>query len=721
MLTCFIVIILFISQGQSAMQLDLKGPKLKGRDPVLVRGFVSYLPGTCLDPEAQTLIDAGGRLCPAEFKATARWSDGSVRYLSIKAVVESRRAGGHLKLMPKVSVRTESVLSGEVELVSGDLCMKVSSKSDALIDALLLAGEKRAEARLELRLDGETYLSRPPRHVLLRSSNAEQVVKVQGVLQSRFSGAGPDYSMELTVPRGALRMYVRLKIDGGEGFSDGIVFKLIPFSMGKKPLVRITGCEETTSHKGKVRLSARNGALYVEDSEDRELLAKGGSALFSAGSLTLGLPRFAALHPWSVLFDPASGIELSLLSDSFQWEEGFGCEREFIIEVRKGSRICGFPPETAGAFRGAGFGLAGDLRNRSFPFASMKTGISNDPLFPLYRKVSASLITALKREWATWDGYRDFGDYRTWFGHYANLEFDPVYGLTKRFLLTRRLDDVANAEIMARHWLRFDRATARDRGFPPGVPWVHGTDHRSEFIDKGHLWVDGILLLYFLSGEEEFLEAALCIGRYLDSQRLKSKVPERCAAWSLMALTALVDAGYEEFVAGMNEAAALINHRKTGAGYFRFDTARVEDSECLAANTWVTAGITMEALFRHFLLTGDRRSHDSIVCAGKWLKRSCRDPITGEWYQRLHYSMEDESLLKERTGTVEKENRLFLALGLARAGQISRDRSMLRMARGLMTAGLEELEEDFPALSGRALSVVLRTAPEVMTASMEGR
>ena len=245
-----------------------------------------------------------------------------------------------------------------------------------------------------------------------------------------------------------------------------------------------------------------------------------------------------------------------------------------------------------GPVRAAAFGLPVRMAHRALSFVPPLKDLGQDPLFHDYLTLTDKLLARLARERAIWDGYRDFGDYRTHFGQFANCEYDPAYGLLKRFLLTGSLADISTAEIMLKHWLRFDRTGPEDTGVPAGIPWVHGIDHVSGEIEPGHMWVDGALLFWLMTGETEYLEAVRAIGRYLASIGLEhlGDLRERSAGWSLMALTALQGGGVPVDASAMDRIAALIRRRQSSEGYFSFDTVTRDEARMISTNSWVTAG-----------------------------------------------------------------------------------------------------------------------------------
>jgi len=143
----------------------------------------------------------------------------------------------------------------------------------------------------------------------------------------------------------------------------------------------------------------------------------------------------------------------------------------------------------------------------------------------------------------------------------------------------------------------------------------------------------------------------------------------------------------------------------------------VMTDECFVANTWVTAGITLEALYRYYYLTGDDRVMEAMLKSIDWLLRKGRDSITGQWYQQLLYAVEAPRELILRKGVVRVENTAFLALGLARGAGLRKDSRIRRISRQVLEQGFKMLMKEPPASPGRALSVVLRCAPQVILAA----
>ncbi|MHC4942467.1 MAG: prenyltransferase/squalene oxidase repeat-containing protein, partial [Planctomycetota bacterium] len=706
-----LLILLFLASGYEEIPLYLEGPSLKGKEPVMVRGFVAFPRGALDDVGEYTVLDKKRKPCPADLIPTSRWEDHSIRTLALKAVVPANLSDEILRLVRKGSEKiSENALQiqrgregRDWETDTGTLRLVVDRESPSLIHTLNCGDEIALEPKrgmdLEIRLEGTAFRAAPPREILILPGKAEAEILIRGCTSSRFSGPGPPYELSLCLHAGSSWIHCRLKIPGQvlAGSSQGITMRIKPFIEKRKPRIRLVG--QSAAGKGKVFGGGETGVLCARNSRvfggngnrQSRLPMEGWAALSLEGiepAICLGLPRFKQLHPWSVQYQGGARLDLCLLSNAFQWEEGFYLERNFLLGFGSKAADPLLSSRLQSPVRCMAFGLTKSLEQRIFPFAGKGKG-RKDALYGLYIKVTDDLISRLLREWNRWDGFMNYGDYRTHFGHFGNNEFDPAYGLLKRFLLAGRFRDLAVAETMLLHSVRYDRTGPDELDQWQGVPYVHGEDHRSGWIELGHMWVDGLLLLHRLTAERDFQTAALDIGRCMAGQPFDEdgELLERSASWSLMALTALTEAGHSHLEDAMNRAAALIRSCQTRSGYFRFNTSEGGDESCYGANVWVTAGITMEALYRHYVVTGDVRSRAALLSGARWLTRSCLHK-SGGWCRRLNYSRKNENELLEKKGRCAAEEIVFIALGLARAGQLSGSGRMIQRARKNLEEGL---------------------------------
>ncbi|MBU0753519.1 MAG: hypothetical protein KJ645_00165 [Planctomycetes bacterium] len=687
--------------------------------------------------------DKRGHCCPASLTPTSFWPDQSIRSLAIKAVVNGLKPGDRLCLSPKsdsdltvdrIQVR-KGMDRGSYEIDTGPLRMKLTRKGPSAIEQLEIDQSPLLEPgkglSLKIDLKGDHFIEDSVREIKIDHDPAEVQVHIWGQTVSRFGGYGPSFKLRFYLHPGSPWIDARITILGEEysGRSEGIDLIFQPASGPIKPRIRPlaegsvgNGC---LSARESVALIARGSRLFCRRN-GRDLPVQGGdwAGLLWGGpdqGFCIGVPRCRLYHPCSLEYRPEIGLVFSLLSPAFEWEEGFFCERDFVIGPGSNKGARRFPLRMNRCLGSHAFGLPKDPVSRSFTFSRMNNDLKKDPLYPWYGKVMDRLSVALRHEQSQWDGYLNYGDYRTSFGHFANNEFDPAYGLLKFFLLSEKIESLSMAETMLLHGLRIDRTGPAEPEQWQGVPWVHGEEHRSGEIELGHMWVDGLVLYHSLSADQRFLEAAIAVGKCMAGQPfdMRSTIIERSASWSLMALTALVETGHKEFQPAMDRAAALIRSRQTSEGWFRFSTAAMNSGETFTANVWVTAGITVEALYRHYSITGDVRSMESALLFGKWLNRTCGLQQPGAWCEKVQYRWVENELLGDLKSEIKAEDHAFVALGLARLGQLSGDHRYYLKARKTLERGLRELLEHPPEHPGRALAVIGRSAPDLILACMD--
>lgn len=746
-------VLLFIILASSSIN-DADGLRINlfGAEPgesafMPIRGFLTLPPGQVHEPGGLGVFDSTGAACHADLDVTARHPDGSVRFLAIRTFLESRKARPWLQLRNRKGdfPCTEPIVCRNrekgalLEVDTGSLRAAFSTKGENWVEGFWLHGEpmlaSEASLIMKVLLNHKSFRSVSPRMITVDEGNAALRVRIRSRTRSRCSSMGPDCEMRFSFFPNSTLIQCEAKvlgtgISGDGGYSDGIFVQIKPSMLTSKSRVFLLGENPGSRSRAvactlPVSLEAGNCGLRCREqgrsapfpkTENAGLFLRGDD-----GGLGVYFPQFRQLHPWSVGCNPVDGIEISLFSDSFLWEKGFSCERRFLIEA-SADRAMPEPPPKQGALSGVtSFGLSEEKACRTFPFASPCDDSIKDPGFRLLKKATQSLVNGLEAEKKLWDGYRDSGDYRMEYGQFANCEFDPAYGYLKRFLLFGQFDDLIRAEATLKHWLLFDRVGASDARALPGLPWMHGDDHASGDIELGHMWIDGALLYYQMTNDPECREAALCVGKYMADRILDDDAPilERCVSWSLMALTALVDAGFSEFNEAMDRYAALLCKRQAGEGYFRFDRVHDEGIEWYSCSPWITGGITLEALYRHYALTKDLASKHALQKGARWLVTEAWNRRKGEWHSRVLYGRDAKGkrVMKTSSRYVHTEDLPLVALGLARAGKVASDKKLLKKARKALLKGLRQVDSIEHEYPGRAFALVMRAAPDVLLAT----
>jgi len=721
---------------QSGIAIDCGGANGERTGQMLLRAFVAFEPGEVAARSALVLRDRGGNDLVADIVPTAHWQDGSIRFVAISASLAAHRRKGPFRLMVHRTPRPhgqclELTRRGRSVLVdTGPMTVKVGGTEAGFVSHLTWEG-KRIETLsgslgLRARFNGLAF---EPAHGLIGidAGRAHAVVHLSGRLIGDAESLGPEYSLRLGFLAGSGQIECRLRLRGGEfeGTCTGLEFLIDPpWSRGGAAVAIKAGGSKTEralgraqsikvrSTPGRVDLSLGDVSEKVSTANGLEMILKG-----CRPDLLISLPEFARLHPWSVSATEGGPLEISLLNEHCFWEPFFSFERSFVIALLPAGRRACLGPVLS---ERAPLGLACDVKRRSLIFSPVVRPRGCESLSDLFFEVARLLQKRLRQEWAHWDGFMDYGDYRKSYGIWANQEYDPAFGLIKKFLWTNDRADLEMARVALDHWLFFDRAGPGDPDAPVGVPWVHGADHRSGRTEPGHMWLDGILAYSLLTGEKEYGEGALQIGGALASAlpRLKNTKEERNLAWSLIGLSALTEAGFDRFEEAMDQAALWLRSRQTKSGLMAFRETQVAEEKCYTTNSWVTAGITVDALYRHFVVTGDRRSADCAVGAMRALLRIGRDTSKGHIFQTI-VTEQSQGELRQRKGPISAGKAALFSLGAARAFEITGEKLFKNCARSILEKALIEIKRDVPKYVGEDLALILHSGPDVIAATSD--
>lgn len=733
-MVCFLFCLLSVQSG-IAIECHRVGGAESGQ--VLFRTCVSFEPGEMGARCAMVLRDRGGNDLVADFVPTAHWPDGSIRIVAVRASLAAHRCSGSFRLVahrtpqPRGDALGLSRRGRDVLVDTGPMTLNVGGSDSESLSHVTWRGKAvdglNGGLRLRARVDGVTY--RPGESLLgLDPGRASAVVHLSGRLIGDDSTVGPEYALRLGFLAGSGQIGCRVRLRGGsfEGVCSGVSVSFDPpWSRSGAPVVIRAGeigVEKVLGSAETIRLRSLPSRVELSCGELNEpLTAKSGLGLILKGcrpDFMISLPGFGRLHPWSVSATQGGAVEISLLNEHFTWEPHVSFERRFVLGLLPAGRNeC---THFALLSEGAAFGLARAVERRSLIFARAARPRGCESLAELLFQVARLLQERLRQEWALWDGFMDFGDYRKSYGLWANQEYDPVFGLIKKFLWSNDRTDLEMARIALDHWFFFDRAGPDDPEAPEGVPWVHGAAHRSERTEAGHMWVDGLLAYYLLTGEKEYREGALKVGGALASAlgRLKNTEQERNLAWALAGLCALTDAGFDRFEEPMNRAAAWVRSRQVANGLIAFKKTFVGEEQCYSVNSWVTAGITVDALFRHYRVTGDERSADCAVRAMRALLRLGRDTRNGIVFQTI-VTARSNGELRSRKSPISGGQIALFSLGAARAFEMTGEKRFRSCAQSLLEKALIEIKNDVPDYVGEDLALILRSGLDVVAATSD--
>ena len=666
----------------------------------LVRGYCllpeGFLPGSGAEA---ALCGRSGARYPTVVHCTATYPGGSARALRITAElpVKLLRAAATLDLVPGAAPDSSKPLrvtreAGRVQVDTGALWLTLAGEGPDLLPELRVRAAKLRDparpARIELEVNGVHYSSQfdAGRRVGVAGEDALSCrLRVAGHLARSDGLPGLEYHLGLDFLAGSPLVEIDVHFRGLADLGVASDLRLeLPLASGSATRAQLLGTGANVSLKGGgLRIEALDGqSVEAVGPRGRTSLPAGqrNGLLFSgsgSASVALAVSRLRPQAPRAVVAGAGGNLTVLFHAGPFLLDETFALRSDLVLGA--------FPRQEARRFSPALLqepvpALRGDQH-----FVEALPGFSR--LAPGWAgpddEVHPRLLDLVERGLLTEVGYRDYGDYRYLEG-FANLEYDPALA----FLLAGLEGSDPSRLILARdqlnHWAAFDRSRG-ERGVPLGFPWMHGPDHRSLLHETGHVWAGGAVLGWLILGDPELGTAVHELERALiqlagDPAEFRE---ERTFGWTLLALEDLLllrpDPDLEQ---SARRLARELMQSQDERGYFRLDPAPERTGADFAPTPWVTAGITVEALYRQHLRTGEADLLECIGRATDFLVRDARGE-DGTFAKQVFYGGELASRLS-RAGRANAIDRLLIAAGLGRA-------TLLRVRPGVQTVFQETL------------------------------
>jgi len=224
-------------------------------------------------------------------------------------------------------------------------------------------------------------------------------------------------------------------------------------------------------------------------------------------------------------------------------------------------------------------------------------------------------------------GVRGGGDFVRSGGVVTNLEFDTTLGLLRCAVAFGDADVLAMAVRCAWHTV--------DRDLDPrtGLPFPHGTEHRTGTPEPGHAWLQGMLWTGLLTADDELIAAARGIARALAACPPRGEDRHERArdyAWPLLEMEALLAFDPDPVVtAAADRLAVAIGARHDPVAHtFRFGEGDVENGVHFE-RAWVTGGIVVPALRAHLRRRPDREIAARVDDVQRFLLQRLDSAIAG--------------------------------------------------------------------------------------------
>jgi len=225
-------------------------------------------------------------------------------------------------------------------------------------------------------------------------------------------------------------------------------------------------------------------------------------------------------------------------------------------------------------------------------------------------------------------GFRHFGDnpliwgYQTKYRMWANSEYDVAHCAFTQFARSGDLRYLWRGRQAAAHNRDTDVIHAsREHPEWVGAPHGHWIDHAEKAPNLGHLWTEGMVEDYLLTGDERSLAVAGGIADYCirSMEGGWGGAGERTAGWPMIALLgAWHGTGDDRYLEAARRLRDDVVERQDDVrGVWSY---KVYEQPAYEGGTVFMVDILCRALMRYHLATGDSGSAMAIVRAAQWLR-----------------------------------------------------------------------------------------------------
>lgn len=729
-----------------------------------MRGGVPFPKGS-LKPDERVGLAAGGKTIPCDCEPIAWWDDGSVRCLRLDFVAppgDQRLIlsfGKDAVTTPAATLEVSEVPNA-YRVNTGSLAFGLSKGSFGILSNCRLSHGR--SDMLALRADGIDLVTRgffrrahaasadDAFSCALEESGANHAVfLLKGAFQDK-RGKLFDYRLRLYCHGGsaAVRLTITLTSRQDEDLPIARAVELIvPAAAPLRAFA--TGIEPEHSHQdelpergveffqtGPTRMTPDDRFQYCEG---RAMLGRRAEGWVTASGeqcgVTAAVRRFWQQHPKgfrvsrdgiAVLLWPESSEQLMVLPR--------GCEKtyEMMLDFHgtQQSEVAGAAAMARAFTRPAVFACSPAWYCRSGAMGELTPAGTRG--FDEFARAAAGAFAALKRlrterrEYGSFD-YGDFSDTGEVDG-WINVEYDTGHCLLTQFVRTGKRDyldwgvDAAahQGDIDIAHYVPTDESLV-------GSQSIHGAGHLAReskwfYHRTDHVWAEGLVEAYWLTGDRRFLENATLVGDYLARTEPcpDDDGAERPYGWSLIGLMAVYRAtrGQKYLDAARKVAQEVLRraHPERGLWLRCFgvsnssdatDSAQPKSRNITAAERMLgscpfMSGILVEGMIAYNQAAADPRVDDFVVKAARtWVREAWIERDAGFYY---HPGEPDRGRPTDFRELV----------GLVRAYELTGDRRLLDVAIANFNAGVRENLErvtDTSRWSAKRYAIFMRYAP----------
>lgn len=452
-----------------AVSVKVINPESVARSAEPVSGGVPFARGTVTDPRRLRLV-SGQREIPAQFTTTAKWPDGSIRWVLVDTEVDLP-ASGSVDLTLDAGVAPAAVTGISIDDSTASLTIDTgASRFTFQKRELSVVG-----STFDVNAAGRSYRAVPSSWSVEESGAMKAVIRVDGSFMSGSDVLGSDlirFMARMTFFRNRTDIRVALTFRNRSGFNwDG--------GQQRGPTISLTGATFG------IPLLPSGGNYRFGPGVEKTwpaTIAAGGSVAttesrFNAdGTLAAG---YAALPPI-----------LSVSPKDYASARAFGA-----IAL----------PVTGAVDRQATFDRFEKLQLAKVASSSVE---------PLPNAAGRTIWGHLAQDLVSWNDYGDLRWGGNGCGSLSGNHYDWVYGMYLQFMRTGDVRFANAARVFARHEIDFDIYHTGDDGaaFNFQKNWEDRSSHDSPDNCFGpgrptHTWAQGYALHWLMTGDRRGLDA----------------------------------------------------------------------------------------------------------------------------------------------------------------------------------------------------------------------
>ncbi len=734
--------------------------RVVGPSELPVTGGIPLPSGRLRPGEPMRARAAGGRTLRVQARPLALWPDGSVRWLladvdpagrrdlifEIGEPLESGGAGARAALTAEgIAIGTGSssclvpatggILPRRLRL--GALGVDGAGGLDVIaeVDGEALSLEATAAEKLEIeRAEGVRVAATAEGSI--RAASGATIVRARSRIEGFAGRALYRVAVQFVAGDASVRFDRLRLVLGPRPGPHGAVRFAFPGRSGGGPLSQ--GEDWELSQGSPEPFALRHSGLSLKDGQQ----APGWVAVLAEGrAASVSVARFAEMGPGSIRASLQEGVEIDLAPPGYELRAGSALRRDLVIALASAEAAMAGPSALlpdADRFPALVVSPAWIAESK----AAGPLTAASDRTIAEYDRLANRLLDehAAERRRLRLFGPRDFGDWPMGRG-FGNLEFDTGLGFLLGFLRTGDARWLDEARVALRHLRDADVRWSDGR---PSLPRVHGADH-GEHSQLDHVWLEGLLLEWALSGDPWALEAACgfrdaIVSSFAEDADRSFRVdegprgsspaptlvaPEREVAWSLLSTIAAEALAPETGLGSLRRSlvSALLD-AEAGRGFLSPVPKREAESgsedpsgrarrRSIRVNPWITLGITVEALCRAHEIEPREEVRQAIQRIASTVADHAFEPKTRAIAGGLFFDptrQEDPA----RSRPVSPDAALFAARGLAHAARITGSGEMLLLARDVAGSAMRASLEKSSSLGGRERTRALVSGPSLL-------